>query len=250
MAQGHTLCELKMYLVQAIIGVNFATVAASTFMASNNSHRNTLLHTILQLNAEQAVIEQWDFNFNAKLQDPTLAYQPNASAWMHGEREWNVSLIVSSRYPLSVVSTYVYIHAFMERERAKCQFNSLISIPFVCGVYVYVYTHACMKKEQEREQNVSLIVSWKSICVWASPYIHAYIQHAHAPMCFWIQIKTTSDVFLFDTTCTCLYFNQKRSCQHNTNKENHKKTPQNGEKYWGIVRINFLSSSKEEFFFF
>jgi hypothetical protein len=53
-----TPCELKMYLVQAIIGVNFATVAASTFMASNNSHRNTLLHTILQLNAEQAVIEQ------------------------------------------------------------------------------------------------------------------------------------------------------------------------------------------------
>jgi hypothetical protein len=80
------------------------------------------------------------------------------------------------------ICVYTCIHG--ERERAKCQFNSLISIPFVCGIYVYVYTHACMKKEQEREQNVSLIVSWKTICVWASPYINAYIQHAHAPMCF------------------------------------------------------------------
>jgi hypothetical protein len=57
------------------------------------------------------------------------------------------------------ICAYTCIHG--KRERAKCQFNSLISIPFVCGVYVYVYTHACMKKEQERKQNVSLIVSWK-----------------------------------------------------------------------------------------
>lgn len=55
-----------MYLVQAIIGVNFATVAAGTFMATNNSYRNTLLHTILQLNAEQTAIKEWDFTSKAK----------------------------------------------------------------------------------------------------------------------------------------------------------------------------------------
>jgi hypothetical protein len=84
-----TPCELEMYLVQAIIGVNSATVAAGTFMATNNSYRNTLLHTILQLNAEQAVIKQWDFKSKAKPQDPTLVYQPNKSACIHQVANWS-----------------------------------------------------------------------------------------------------------------------------------------------------------------
>jgi hypothetical protein len=154
MAQGHR--HHVNYLVQAIIGVNFATVAASTFVASNNSHRNTLLHTILQLNAEQAVIEQWDFNFNAKLQDPTLAYHPNASACMHGEREWNVSLIVSSRYPLSVVPTYVHTHAFMERERER-NVSLIVSSRYplcVVSMYTYIHMHAWRKSKRGNKMSV------------------------------------------------------------------------------------------------
>lgn len=40
------------YLVQAIISVNFATVTTFTFMAANYSNRYILFHTILQLGEE------------------------------------------------------------------------------------------------------------------------------------------------------------------------------------------------------
>ena len=49
--------SLENHLVQAIIRVNFATVTAFRFMATNDSYSNFLFHTVLQLSAQQVEVK-------------------------------------------------------------------------------------------------------------------------------------------------------------------------------------------------
>lgn len=44
------------HLVQSIIRVNFTSVTASRFMATNDSNRHTLLHTVLQIESSATKI--------------------------------------------------------------------------------------------------------------------------------------------------------------------------------------------------